>query len=146
MESKLFLLGCLIITLVPVLSQKSKCKAGPFGPNCDQVCGYCKEGLACLSNGSCSGNKSESERCHVGYTGYNCREAVCDGGCGSGKCIGPGICDCGEDINLVRPNCEDIRLRGLIGSAAAFATISTAITLCHLGSKWYKRRKEGASI
>ena len=33
----------------------------------------------------------------------------------------------------------DIRLRGLIGSAIAFVVIISSVTLCGMGSVWYKR-------
>merc|ERR1712096_81042 len=55
-------------------------------------------------------------------------------------------CFCGEDINRVGKDCADIRVRGIIGSIAAFAVLTSSIALCGMGSKLYAKRREGASI
>jgi len=133
------------------LHQKKECDSGLFGEDCMSVCGYCQDenGNSETCNpkdGTCT-LYDEKFYCKPGWNGTMCKQPICNPGCNSGyECIGPNICDCGNDINIVGPLCEDIRVRGVIGSIAAFATITASISLCGLGSKLYKRRKEGASL
>jgi hypothetical protein len=66
---------------------------------------------------------------------------VCKQDCGPGICVAPDICGACGDINLVSPNCEDIRLKGLLGSLLALGVVSISITLCGIGSVYYKRSR-----
>lgn len=124
-----------------------------WGEDCVNMCGYCLEdNLVNITfcdkvTGACPENKKDgTAHCALGWAGPGCSDAQCEGGCNGGTCISPDVCFCGSDINKVGPTCEDIRVRGVIGSIAAFATVTASIALCGLGSKLYKRRKEGASL
>lgn len=124
-----------------------------WGEDCVNMCGYCLEdNLVNITDcdkttGACpKSSKDGALHCLNGWSGPGCSKAICDPACSSGECISPNVCFCGKDINKVGPLCEDIRVRGVIGSIAAFATVTASIALCGLGSKLYKRRKEGASL
>eukprot|EP01119_Soliformovum_irregulare_P016541 TRINITY_DN4801_c0_g1_i1.p1 TRINITY_DN4801_c0_g1~~TRINITY_DN4801_c0_g1_i1.p1 ORF type:complete len:346 (-),score=45.98 TRINITY_DN4801_c0_g1_i1:47-1084(-) len=65
---------------------------GNAGNNCQvgSYC-YCANGATCVSPGYDTCDCSSA----TGYTGNYCEIPVCDnGGCGSGKCVSPGTCDC----------------------------------------------------
>jgi len=118
------------------------CPTGMWGDDCMGVCGFCVNAdgdpTDCYSQtGLCP------DSCKVGYGGEKCDQPMCEEGyCGSGTCIAPDTCYCGSDINKVGPNCQDIRLRGLIGSAIAISTISIAVLMCGSVSKSYKKNKK----
>jgi len=119
-----------------------------IGSECTGICGNCvdKKSKAatntCLKNGTCH----HQNECLTGWSGPDCKTPKCEQGCGSGTCIGSNVCFCGSDINRVGDSCADIRVRGIIGSIAAFAVLTSSIALCGLGSKMYAKRREGASI
>jgi len=154
----LLMIGAMLFTV----TSASNCTNGtyPIEGKCTGICGYCLGAVGnntvvqCEPNGLCKKISMTNEKketvvealCKSGWKGAACKDAICDEDCGSGKCIGPNTCFCGYDINIVGPNCEDIRVRGVVGSIAAFATVTASIALCGLGSKLYKRRKEGASL
>jgi len=140
-----------LIAFVLIGAVAADCDYGFFGEDCMSVCGFCLsekgDPVTCsMVDGACP-TFEDKYYCKPGWNGTNCKQPICNPGCNSGyECIGPNTCDCGEDINIVGPQCEDIRVRGVIGSIAAFATVTASISLCGLGSKLYKRRKEGASL
>jgi len=128
------------------------CDGAMWGPNCTNVCGFCKDSFArdveCNDDsGLCPINDDGTFSCKFGWRGEKCDHPDCSeyNDCNTGECIAPGTCFCGEDINLVTPNCEDIRLRGLIGSAIAVGVISIMILFCDFGSRWYKRNHKSKS-
>jgi len=132
---------------------KKDCEAGTYGKDCKEICGYCETDKVTIGNkcnittGECEKLASGHRRCIKGWQGDQCNQAICEPGCNNGGiCIAPDTCFCGADINIVGPTCDDIRVRGVVGSIAAFATVTASIALCGLGSKLYKRRKEGASL
>lgn len=147
---------CIIIaSLFLVGFVSAECEDGMWGEDCSNVCGYCVQGSslkdsikACdKTTGACVPAEGGKVKCASGWNGPNCDQPICENGCMNGAlCIGPNTCFCGDDINIVGPQCEDIRVRGVVGSIAAFATLTASIALCGLGSKLYKRRKEGASL
>jgi len=144
---KLILIACVVTFYATLASAQNSsdntvCAAGSWGPNCLNACGKCSysEGSAqtCdAATGACGANNG----CLEGYEGNNCDKAVCKQDCGPGICVAPDVCGACGDINLVSPNCEDIRLRGLLGSLIALAVISVSITLCGIGSVYYKRSR-----
>jgi len=140
---KLILITC-VVTFCAVLAaaqdNNSTCASGSWGLDCMNACGKCDyaEGATCDANTGACGNEVG---CLKGYTGDNCDKALCDQDCGPGICVAPNVCGACGDINLVSPNCEDIRLKGLLGSLIALAVISVSITLCGIGSVYYKRSR-----
>ncbi|CAK8674709.1 uncharacterized protein LOC143469054 [Clavelina lepadiformis] len=135
----------LAIIVAAMAQDNSTCPKGRWGPDCQNVCGQCEtpeSGPVCNYNtGVCT-----VPGCLGEYSGDDCASPVCKGGCGSGECVAPGYCaNCG-DISKISPNCEDIRLRGLIGSLISFSVITVSITLCGFGSVWYKRSKSSGSL
>merc|ERR1719354_318535 len=124
-----------------LISSSSASKSGPGAISClDKITQ--KQTFDCRPNGTCI----YPHECLTGWSGTDCKTPMCDQDCGSGTCIGKNICFCGSDINRVGESCEDIRVRGIIGSIAAFAVLTSSIALCGLGSKMYQKRREGASI
>uniref|UniRef100_H2YV65 EGF-like domain-containing protein n=1 Tax=Ciona savignyi TaxID=51511 RepID=H2YV65_CIOSA len=137
--------GLALLLSIGVVAAQN-CTSGYWGADCMNVCGSCyvqptmgdlADEFACDPvTGKCA------KGCNEGYTGNNCDKAVCKQNCGPGMCVAPNYCaNCG-DISLVSPNCEDIRLRGLLGSLIAFIVIGISVGLCGAGSVWYKRRKD----
>jgi hypothetical protein len=122
------------VTSAPATPAAVECAAGRWGPSCANVCGNCADG-GCKADGNCDGG------CKKGWKGEQCAEAECSQDCGPGICVAPNTCGACGDINLVGPNCEDIRLRGLLGSLIALGVISISITLCGIGSVYYKRSR-----
>jgi len=144
MRSSLLFLIVVASAAVFVIAEEAKdCKAGRHLVNdeCIGICGNCANGNCFPQNGTCPGGQ-----CKLEWQGADCKTAKCPDGCGSGECISPGVCFCGEDINRVGKDCADIRVRGIIGSIAAFAVLTSSIALCGMGSKLYAKRREGASI
>nr|CAB3265888.1 scavenger receptor class F member 1 [Phallusia mammillata] len=137
---KVLILISLIAFFEAVNAQNSTCARYQWGADCLNICGECfvEDPTARICNvdtGKCA------KGCLGGYTGELCDQAICKGGCGSGECLAPNFCgNCG-DISKISPNCEDIRLRGLLGALGAFVVIGVSITLCGFGSVWYKRRQ-----
>jgi len=112
-----------------------------------KVCGHCLDD---------EGNSSDCDKktgacppkgkCAEGYTGDMCTEFTCEEGCGEGSCIAPNTCYCGDNINLdARTGCKDIRIRGLMGSAAALIVLTLVVFTCSSVSKSV-RRKERARL
>jgi len=144
---KLVLIVC-VVTFYATLaaaqdsSNNTRCANGSWGTDCLNACGKCDyaEGATATCNvdtGAC-GNEVG---CLQGYEGDNCDKAMCKQDCGPGICVAPNVCGACGDINLVSPDCEDIRLKGLLGSLIALAVISVSITLCGIGSVYYKRSR-----
>jgi len=110
-----------------------------------KVCGHCLDSEGNSSDcdkktGACPG------KCAVGYSGAMCTEFSCEEGCGEGSCIAPNTCYCGDNINLdARTGCKDIRIRGLMGSAAALIVLTLVVFTCSSVSKSV-RRKERARL
>jgi len=119
------------------LTSAQNCTSGSWGgATCLNACGKCANDDVCDAvTGNCPGG------CEYGYQGVKCDQAVCKQDCGPGICVAPDICGACGDINLVSPNCEDIRLKGLLGSLLALGVVSISITLCGIGSVYYKRSR-----
>jgi len=124
----------IFVTLSASQTTNTTCPDGRWGSACANVCGNCANGK-CLTDGNCDGG------CMKGWKGEQCAEAICDQNCGPGICVAPNVCGACGDINLVGPNCEDIRIKGLLGSLIALGVISISITLCGIGSVYYKRSR-----
>jgi len=144
MDNKLIVISTLALLAVfcylPA-SEASCAIRGFYGTNCSQVCGFCLD-----SNGNdveCDSTTGEcpDEFCREGWEGVRCKTAICELACPSDHpCIAPNVCDCGEDINLIQPNCENIRIRGLLGSGIAVLVLSFSVLFCSYGSKAYRKR------
>jgi len=147
-SSLLFLI--VVASAVFVIADDTKpCQKGLYkiGDKCEGICGNCANGKTCFSNnGTCPATGKGSIECEPGWVGDYCKKPICNQQCGTGECIYPDVCFCGEDINRVGKDCSDIRVRGIIGSIAAFAVLTSSIALCGMGSKLYAKRREGASI
>jgi len=131
---KLILIACFIAVSISFAAAKD-CEEGTWGTGCLNACGKCDAGACNNETGICPGG------CMKGYEGPRCDKPQCDQDCGPGICVAPGVCGACGDINYVGPNCEDIRLKGLLGSLIALAVISVSITLCGIGSVYYKRSR-----
>jgi len=114
---------------------------GFYGTNCSNVCGFCLD-----SNGydvECNSDTGEcpDEFCRKGWEGVKCKIPICEKTCPSDHpCIAPNVCDCGADINLIQPNCENIRIRGLLGSGIAILVLTSSVFFCTYGSKAYRKK------
>jgi len=133
---KLILVACIIAVSASISAAKDDCQPGTWGPDCLNACGKCDDNGVCNNvTGVCPAG------CMKGYEGDNCDKPQCTQDCTPGICVAPGVCGACGDINYVGPNCEDIRLKGLLGSLIALAVISVSITLCGIGSVYYKRSR-----
>merc|ERR1712055_628769 len=143
---KFFLVASLLVLLIALSSVDAKkkkekdkhCDAGRWGADCGNVCGHCAADKCAKATGFC-------DECDEGWEGEGCMSPVC-GDCGPGICVSPGNCGACGDINLVGPNCEDIRLKGLLGSLIALGVISVSITLCGVGSVYYKKSQSAQRV
>jgi len=112
-----------------------------------KVCGHCLDANGISTDcdkktGACP----PKGKCAEGYSGAMCTEFTCEEGCGEGSCIAPNTCYCGDNINLdARTGCKDIRIRGLMGSAAALIVLTLVVFTCSSVSKSV-RRKERARL
>lgn len=140
---KLFLaIGFIMAVNSFVLCNAGCDQKGFYGENCENVCGYCVDEMGVPVNCSVYDGTCPNT-CEKGYEGRKCDEPTCDPPCqNGGECIAPNMCFCGNDINLVKPSCEDIRIRGLMGSLIAIGVLSISILSCGYGSKAYKRSKK----
>lgn len=53
--------------------------------------------------------------CDSGWTGQNCQNAICDGGCGHGQCDSPGHCTCQQGwggAHCDQPGCDQPCVNG----------------------------------
>merc|ERR1719376_1565078 len=108
-----------------------------------KICGHCVD-----ENGSSTDCNKKTGACPIkgkcadGYSGDMCTEFECEEGCGEGTCVAPQTCYCGENINLdARSGCKDIRIRGLMGSAAALVILTLVVFMCSSVSKSVRRKK-----
>nr|XP_002128961.1 multiple epidermal growth factor-like domains protein 10 [Ciona intestinalis] len=133
-------IGITLVLFIGVVASQN-CTDDHWGEDCMNACGNCyvldsNQPKCDPITGKCANG------CTGGYTGVNCEKANCVQDCGPGLCVAENYCaNCG-DISLVSPNCEDIRLRGLLGSLMAFGVIAVSVTLCGFGSIWWKRRMD----
>jgi len=117
-----------------------QCEDYRYGEDCMGICGYCVENLKEVpapcnkATGQC-----DSKQCKKGWDGPDCKEPICNMDCGRGKCIAPDVCFCGDNVNTVGKTCSDIRIRGLMGSIAALAILTSSVALCGWGTKFYKK-------
>lgn len=135
---KLIIVAC-VLAVCATIATAQTCKAGTWGTDCLNACGKCNtdDGINCNGTGSCPNG------CIAGYEGDRCDIPICNHvtSCSPGICVAPDVCGACGDINYVGPKCEDIRLKGLLGSLIALAVISVSITLCGIGSVYYKRSR-----
>jgi len=102
------------------------CPAGLFGDDCNGVCGQCFNFTECDPiTGECKLG------CFDGYEPPLCHPK-CEQDCSPGECVLPNYCSLCSDINLISPNCTDIRIRGLIGAGVSCAIMFTSIIICGL--------------
>ncbi|KAK0410483.1 hypothetical protein QR680_005151 [Steinernema hermaphroditum] len=61
------------------------CEESYYGSDCMRRC-FPTKNTVCEADGS--------RKCSHGWAGLRCREPICEGGCGNGRCIQPGKCRC----------------------------------------------------
>jgi len=119
---------------------KDSCPNFMYGTDCLDICGFCVEkGENTLAPCDKITGKCPSGECQPGWDGEDCKEPICNISCGSGKCIAPDVCFCGENVNTVGKTCSDIRIRGMMGSIAALAILTSSVALCGWGTKFFKK-------
>jgi len=101
------------------------------------LCGYCKDGAQCGSDGACSNG------CVDGWSGSDCRTAVCEHDCGDGgACVKPDKCVCGYlYANSEDGGCYSLRGDGIKGAGCALVVIIIAISFCG-GLQTYLTKKQ----
>lgn len=102
----------------------------------------------CGNGGKCI-NVGESYKCNCtkGWKAEeNCYVPICNKICTPGICVRPDVCGACGDINLVEPDCKDLRVDGLLGSLFALLTITISIGLCNIASQQYKSKRVAVGI